>query len=108
MEYSQMFDFGYPWKTVLQDYSRKEPLLSHHSLCTFAEGRRRGSDKGSAATIPHPDQEQCFWRDTQSSEGRQGHQPQTPDGPARPPSSHPTVGNDAALFWFGLVSSNSV
>lgn len=50
-----MFDFGYPWKTVLQDYSRKEPLLSHHSLCTFAEGRRRGSDKGSAATIPNPD-----------------------------------------------------
>ena len=30
-------------------------------------------------------------RYTWSSEGWQGHQPQTPDGPARPPSSHPTV-----------------
>jgi hypothetical protein len=54
MEYSQMFDFGYPWKIVLQDCGRKEPLLSHQSLCNFAEGRLRSSGKGSAATILHP------------------------------------------------------
>lgn len=96
----------------------EEPLLSHRSLCSYAEGRLGGSDKGRAATIPHPDQGRPRGRSNHSGGThteqwrRQGHQPQTPDGLARPPSSHPTVEPfrkwccfDLDLAWFLQIGS---